>query len=138
MRFHVADVDETAGARSAPFVAAAHALAAGVDPHAVVLVEGISDAVRVRGLPPGPLPARRGRGQHGSRPSGGGRKSTPRKIQSTGSLVDLIRVGQENEIVGLRVTPSLEHVLWPVARVLLKAAYLFLARRSSTSYRSQS
>ena len=49
-RLHLADVDETAGGRSAPFVAASHALAAGVDPHAVVLVEGISDQCALEAL----------------------------------------------------------------------------------------
>jgi hypothetical protein len=49
-RFHLAHVDETAGGRSAPFVAASHALAAGVDPLAVVLVEGISDQCALEAL----------------------------------------------------------------------------------------
>jgi hypothetical protein len=42
-RFHPADVEGAAGGLGAPLVGASHALAAGVDPRAVVLVEGISD-----------------------------------------------------------------------------------------------
>jgi hypothetical protein len=49
-RFHVADVEGAAGSRSAPLVAASHALAAGVDPRAVVLVEGISDSCALEAL----------------------------------------------------------------------------------------
>jgi hypothetical protein len=49
-RFHLADVKAAAGDRGVPLVAAAHALAAGVDARAVVLVEGISDQVALKAL----------------------------------------------------------------------------------------
>ena len=42
-RFHLPDLEGAAGGRGAPLVAASQALAADVDRHAVVLVEGISD-----------------------------------------------------------------------------------------------
>ena len=42
-RFHPADVEGAAGGTGAPVVGASHALAAGVDLRAVVLVEGMSD-----------------------------------------------------------------------------------------------
>jgi OLD-like protein len=42
-RSHPADVEDAAGGKGAPLVAASYALAAGVDSRAVVLVEGISD-----------------------------------------------------------------------------------------------
>jgi hypothetical protein len=49
-RSHLADVEGAAGGRRAPFVAASHALAAGVDSRAVVLVEGISDQCALEAL----------------------------------------------------------------------------------------
>ncbi len=49
-RFHLADVEWAAGGRGAPPVAAARALAAGVDSRAVVLVEGISDQFALEAL----------------------------------------------------------------------------------------
>ena len=41
--FHFADVEETAGGRSASLASASQALTSGIDSRAVVLVEGISD-----------------------------------------------------------------------------------------------
>jgi hypothetical protein len=56
-RFQLAAVESPAGGGEAPLVAAAaHALAASVDPHTAVLVEGISDQVALEALA-----ARRGR-----------------------------------------------------------------------------
>jgi hypothetical protein len=49
-RLHQADVEGAAGDQGGPVVAAAHALAAGVDARAVVLVEGISDQFAVKAL----------------------------------------------------------------------------------------
>jgi hypothetical protein len=50
-RFQLAAVESLAGSADAPLVAAAaHALAAGVDPRTVVLVEGISDQVAFEAL----------------------------------------------------------------------------------------
>jgi hypothetical protein len=49
-QFHLADVKAAAGDRGVPLVAAARALAAGVDARAVVLVEGISDQVALKAL----------------------------------------------------------------------------------------
>jgi hypothetical protein len=49
-RFHPAHVEGAAHGTSAPRVAAAHALAAGVDSRAVVLVEGISDQCALEAL----------------------------------------------------------------------------------------
>jgi hypothetical protein len=48
-RFHLGDV-ESAGSRAAPLVAAAHALDAGADLRAVVLVEGTSDQTALEAL----------------------------------------------------------------------------------------
>jgi hypothetical protein len=49
-RFHLAEVEGAAGGRGAPLVAASHALDAGVELRAVVLVEGISDQYAVEAL----------------------------------------------------------------------------------------
>jgi hypothetical protein len=49
-RFHLGDVKRAAGGRGAPPIAAARALAAGVDARAVVLVEGISDQIALTAL----------------------------------------------------------------------------------------
>lgn len=49
-RLHQVDLEGEAGGSRAPRVAAAHALAAGVDLHAVVLVEGISDRFALEAL----------------------------------------------------------------------------------------
>ena len=50
-RFQLAAVESLAGSADAPLVAAAaHALAAGVDPRTVVLVEGISDQVALEAI----------------------------------------------------------------------------------------
>jgi hypothetical protein len=55
-RFQLAAVESLAGGGEAPLVAAAHALAASVDPQTVVLVEGMSDKAALEALA-----ARRGR-----------------------------------------------------------------------------
>jgi hypothetical protein len=49
-RLHQVDLEGEAGGSGAPRVAAAHALAAGVDLRAVVLVEGISDRFALEAL----------------------------------------------------------------------------------------
>jgi hypothetical protein len=49
-RFHLADVEGAVGGGDAPLAAASHALAAGVDARAVVLVEGTSDRCALEAL----------------------------------------------------------------------------------------
>lgn len=49
-RSHLADAEEVAGGTGAALLAASHALAAGVDARAVVLVEGLSDRCALEAL----------------------------------------------------------------------------------------